>query len=491
MTAVLHGPTIDWAALMPFTIAGVGAVVVLLLGVVGSNRLSRWLLPLATLAVLAGVAGELISQWGESVTIVSNELNLTPLTTGMSLLCVVGAIAAVLLSLRDSNATTIGRGEFHSLLLFTVLGMLLLISSGDLITLFAGIELLSISLYILCASEIRRERSLEAGIKYLIIGSVGSATLLYGLAMIYGATGSTSFSAIATATNQKDLLSDPLMLAGIALTSVGLAFKVSAAPFHQWTPDVYEGAPTAITTFMATATKVAALAILIRLFTGPLAALTDDWAPILAAISTLSIVVGNAGALGQDSLKRMLAWSSIAQAGYLLAGLVVATSLGVEALVYYLGVYVVITIASFAVVLAVQTENEGNDRLEVFAGLGKRRPVLAGAMTLSMLSLAGLPPTGGFIGKVSLINADVSGGYTWLAIVIVLGSLVSLGYYLRVISTIWMSSPAAETAKPSGRRVPELAVIAVVAAVIGLAAGIAPNWPLDRAAEMGNQIAKR
>ncbi|MEI6664478.1 MAG: NADH-quinone oxidoreductase subunit N, partial [Actinomycetes bacterium] len=304
-------------------------------------------------------------------------------------------------------------------------------------------------------------------------------------------TGSTSFSAIATATNQKDLLSDPLMLAGIALTSVGLAFKVSAAPFHQWTPDVYEGAPTPITTFMATATKVAALAILIRLFTGPLAALTDDWAPILAAISTLSIVVGNAGALGQDSLKRMLAWSSIAQAGYLLAGLVVATSLGVEALVYYLGVYVVITIASFAVVLAVQTENEGNDRLEVFAGLGKRRPVLAGAMTLSMLSLAGLPPTGGFIGKVSLINADVSGGYTWLAIVIVLGSLVSLGYYLRVISTIWMSSPAAETAKPSGRRVPELAVIAVVAAVIGLAAGIAPNWPLDRAAEMGNQIAKR
>lgn len=492
-STTLQGPSVDWHALSPFLVLTVGAIVVLVAGLVGSERARSISVPVITLAALVATGVLLVGNWSaEPVTIVSGALSLDQLTIGLSLICIVQAAAAVLLSLRRVNEATIGRGEYHGLVLFTLLGMLLLIAASDLVTLFAALELLSISLYVLCASQIRRERSLEAGLKYLIIGSVGSATLLYGLAMVYGATGSTSFETIAIVTDQTGgILGDPLMLAGIAFAVAGLAFKASAAPFHQWTPDVYEGAPTAITTFMATATKVAAFAILIRMFAGPLVPAWHEWGPLLAIIATLSIIVGNAGALGQDSLKRMLAWSSIAQAGYLLAGLVVATSLGVSALVFYLAVYVVITLSAFAVVLVVQSDEQGDDRIESFSGLGRRRPLLAGAMTVAMLSLAGLPPTGGFIGKVSLIGADVSGGYTWLAVVIVLGSLVSLGYYLKVIAAMWMSGDVADSAPRSRSRVPEIVVIAVVAAAVGLGAGIAPDWGLDRSADMSRPVARR
>ena len=491
-TVTLQGPAVDWHALGPFIALTVGAILVLLVGLVGSESMRSISVPVLTLVSLLVTGILLVGNWSaEPVTIVSGALSLDQLTIGLSLICIIQAAAAVVLSLRRVNEATIGRGEYHSLVLFTLLGMLLLIAASDLVTLFAALELLSISLYVLCASQIRRERSLEAGLKYLIVGSVGSATLLYGLAMVYGATGSTSFETIAIVSNQVGVFSDPLMLTGIAFAVAGLAFKASAAPFHQWTPDVYEGAPTPITTFMATATKVAAFAILIRMFAGPLVPAWEEWGPLLAILATLSIIVGNVGALGQDSLKRMLAWSSVAQAGYLLAGLVVATSLGVSALIFYLAVYVVITLSAFAVVLVVQNDEGGDDRIDSFAGLGRRRPLLAGAMTVAMLSLAGLPPTGGFIGKVSLIGADVSGGYTWLAVVIVLGSLISLAYYLRVVAAMWMTGAHSDPGPRVRSRVPEIVVIAVVAAAVGLGAGIAPDWGLDRSADMSRPVARR
>ncbi|HEX4838427.1 MAG TPA: NADH-quinone oxidoreductase subunit N, partial [Solirubrobacteraceae bacterium] len=294
---------------------------------------------------------------------------------------------------------------------------------------------------------------------------VGSATLLYGLALLYGATGATDFGAIASAISGSGLASDAMLLTGIALCVAGLAFKASVAPFHQWTPDVYEGAPTPITAFMAVATKVAALGVLLRLFDVALIEAQGSWGPALAALATITILVGNVGALGQSSLKRMLAYSSVAQAGYMLAGVVVSTQLGAQAMVFYLAVYLAMNMAAFAVIVARERETgarahspedrvpEGwvGDSIQAMAGLGRERPWLAWPMTISMLALAGIPATAGFIGKFYLIDAAVSGGYTWLGVVIVVGSMISLGYYLPVVATMWMgSASAAVEAQPAG-----------------------------------------
>jgi NADH-quinone oxidoreductase subunit N len=313
------------------------------------------------------------------------------------------------------------------------------------------LELLSIPLYVMCATELKREHSLESGLKYLIVGSVGSATLLYGLALIYGATGSTDFAAIANAIGNGSLATDPLTLTGVALCVAGLCFKASVAPFHQWTPDVYEGAPTPVTAFMAVTTKAAALGVFLRFFDVALIGTQQSWGPAVAVLAAITIVAGNVGALGQSSLKRMLAYSSVGQAGYMLAGVVVATQLGIAATVFYLAVYLMMNMASFAVIVARERETGLGDSIDAVAGLGRERPWLAWPMTISMLGLAGIPATAGFIGKFYLIDAAVAGGYTWLAVAIVIGSMISLGYYLPVIAAMWMrESPSASfQASPS------------------------------------------
>jgi NADH-quinone oxidoreductase subunit N len=367
----------------------------------------------------------------------------------------VAGIAVVLMSWRAVAPRESGHGEYGALLLFSVLGMAVFVSAQNLVTLFLGIELLSIPLYILCASETRREGSLESGLKYLVVGSVGSATLVYGLGLIYGATGSTDFAGIGTALSQSKLaggvLGSPMVFTGLGLTIVGFAFKASVAPFHQWTPDVYEGAPTPITAFMATATKAAALGVFLRFFDVAGIGAQNTWAPLLATIAAITIVVGNVGALGQTSLKRMMGYSGVAQAGYMLSGVIVGTRLGVQATVFYLMAYLAMNLAPFAVIVAEEHERPDGDYLSGLAGLGARRPWLAWPMTIGMLALAGIPGTIGFIGKFQLISALVSGAYTWLAIVLVIGSMISLGYYLRVIAAIWMRPPVAAPAlAPAG-----------------------------------------
>ncbi|MCL2419953.1 MAG: NADH-quinone oxidoreductase subunit N, partial [Conexibacteraceae bacterium] len=401
---------------------------------------------------LAGAIGTEIWRFNHTETIIAGALRIDGLGLIIDLICAVAAIAAVLLSWRHRAPRDAGQGEFYGLLLFSVMGMAVLSSAQDVITLFIGLELLSIPLYILCAAEYRREGSLESGLKYLIIGSIGSATLVYGLAMVYGATGQTGFDKIAHAVSNGHVLGDPLLLGGIALVVVGFAFKASVAPFHQWTPDVYEGAPTPITAFMATATKAAALAVLLRFFDVAVIAEHSDWGPALAALATATILIGNVGALGQTSLKRMLGFSGVAQAGYMLSGVVVATRLGVSATTLYLIAYLFMNIAAFAVVQA-QEVSAGNDRISGLAGLGRRSPVLAWAITIAMLGLAGIPGTIGFIGKFQLIHALVDGNYTWLAIILVVGAMISLGYYLRVVAAVWMSpatAPAAPAAAMAG-----------------------------------------
>jgi NADH-quinone oxidoreductase subunit N len=445
-TAHLKGPHVDFAGLSPLIALLGGAVLVLLVGLLGSRWIRAQAVPALSLAALGAALGLTIWQWNAQKSIVSGALRIDDLALVLNLLLIAGGACAVLLAWRSLAAREAGHGEFHALLLTSLGGMSLLVSAQNTVIVFIGIELLSIPLYVLCATELRREHSLESGLKYLIIGSVGSATLLYGLAMIYGATGATDFSAIAGSLARGGLASDPLTLTGIALCVAGLSFKASVAPFHQWTPDVYEGAPTAVTAFMAVATKLAALGVFLRFFDVALITARPSWAPAVAVLATITIVVGNVGALGQSSLKRMLAYSSVAQAGYMLAGIVVANRLGAQAMVFYLAVYLPMNMAAFAVIVARERETGLGDSITAVAGLGREHPWLAWPMTISMLALAGIPATSGFIGKFYLIDATVSGGYTWLGVVIVIGSMISLGYYLPVVAAMWMrEAPADES----------------------------------------------
>ncbi len=449
---VLHGPHIDWGSFMPFVILGGGALVVLIVGLLGGSSaegVRGRVVPVVAIVALAATIVLEISRLHHQTSIISQALRVDDLSVILDILFCVSAIAAVLLSIRGPAAATAGHGEYYALMLFSVLGMAVLVSADNIVTLFLGFELLSIPLYILCASEYRREGSLESGLKYLVIGSVGSATLLYGLALIYGSTGSTQFEGIAAQIHGGHLAhgvyGDPMFLTGLGLVLVGFAFKASVAPFHQWTPDVYEGAPTPITAFMATATKAAALGILIRFFDVAVIGAHHKWAPAVAAIAAITIIVGNVGALSQTSVKRILGYSSVGQAGYMLAGIVVGTRLGVEATVLYLCFYLMMNMPAFAVIVANQAARSDGDDLSGLAGLGARNSWLAWPLTISMLALAGIPGTVGFIGKFRLIEALVDGHYTWLAIVLVIGSMISLGYYLRVIAAVWMR---AETPSP-------------------------------------------
>jgi NADH-quinone oxidoreductase subunit N len=446
----------------------------------------------------------LIWNWNEPTDLVAGALRLDDLAISISLIAIAAAAFAVLLSIREPAAEQAGSGEYHALLLGSVLGMVLLAQAQNLVSFFVAIETLSIPLYILCATDLRRERSLESGLKYLIVGSLGSATLLYGMALLYGGSGSTDFAGIAAGIDEAGLFADPLVLIGIAMAAVGLAFKTSIAPFHQWTPDVYQGAPTPVTSFMAVATKAAAFAVFIRFFSEALLPAADDWQPALAVLAAISIVVGNVGALRQESLKRMLGYSGIAQAGYILGGLVVASGEGISAMVFYLAGYAFMNLAAFSVIVARERETPYGDEIRSVQGLGASRPALAWPLTISMLGLAGLPATVGFIGKLYLIEALVEGDYTWLAVFIAIGTMISLAYYLRVVAAMWMpgeeggtavSQPAIAGASPeadpidtdAGRR-PYLVAPAVLAAAGVVFFGVVPQPLVEFAERAGSSL---
>jgi NADH-quinone oxidoreductase subunit N len=504
--ADIQAPVIDYKELSPLMATVGGSIVVLMVGLLRGRAVQTLLVPALTKISLVTAMGLTIWIWEPGVRkpILEGSLTVDTLALGIAMLVYVAGLVCVALSWRAEAAQEAGHGEYHSMLLGSISGMVLLAQASDLITVFVGLELLSIPLYVLCATELRRRTSLESGLKYLVIGSVGSATLLYGLALIYGATGAMQFDSIASALSSDQVsVSDPLLLTGIGLIVTGLAFKASVAPFHQWTPDVYQGAPTPITTFMAVATKAAAFAIALRLFDDALGLAQLDWGPALAALATATIVIGNVGALAQRSLKRLLAWSSVAQAGYLLAGVVVGSTLGLQATVFYLAVYLLMNVAAFAVVVARERVSEHGDDLASFENLGQTQPWLAWPMTIAMLSLAGVPATAGFIGKFYLIDATVSGDYAWLGIVIVLGAVVSFAYYLRVIAVMWMGGYEVElptvpprTVKPVGgwspeadlRAQPEVAVIAILFAAATILFGVWPDPLFDAARDVGTAI---
>jgi NADH-quinone oxidoreductase subunit N len=508
MLAAVTKPTIDWAGASPLIALLGGSVVILLAGLLRGRAIRENAVPFLTIVAFGAAIGLGIWQWHHTKDLFvakgsQGTLRLDDLSLAVTFIVSAAGIATVLLSWRALAPREAAHGEYYSMLLTSAAGMVVLAAAQNLVTVFLGLELLSVPLYVLCATEMRRERSLESGLKYLIIGSVGSATLLYGLAFLYGASGDTDFRGIAAAISG-GVAHDGLLLTGIGLTLVGLAFKASVAPFHQWTPDVYEGAPTPITTFMAVATKAAAFGVALRLLDVALIDAHGDWAPALATLATVTIIVGNVGALGQSSLKRLLAWSSVAQAGYLLAGVIVASQTGIKATVFYLMVYTIMNVAAFAVVIARERETGLGDDISAIAGIGATRPLLAWPLTLAMLSLAGMPATAGFIGKFTLIGAAADGGYTWLGIVIVVGSMISLAYYLRVVAAMWMRPAATgtEVVTTDGAAAPRLAgadpaaergnwevtAVAMVAGAGTLVFGIVPSPLLNVAADAGRAL---
>jgi NADH-quinone oxidoreductase subunit N len=508
MLAAISKPSIDWAGLSPLLALLGGSIVVLMAGLLRARFVREQLVPFLTVVAFGAAIGLGVWQWDEAKDLFvvkgfQGAMRLDDLTLMITFVVSVTGIGATLLSWRALAPREAAHGEYFALMLTSAGGMVILAAAQNLVTVFLGLELLSVPLYVLCATEMRRERSLESGLKYLIIGSVGSATMLYGLAFIYGGTGATDFGGIA-ASISGNLAKDPLLLTGIALTIVGLGFKASVAPFHQWTPDVYEGAPTPVTAWMAVATKAAAFGVALRILDVALIDAHNDWGPALATLATVTIIVGNVGALAQSSLKRLLAWSSVAQAGYLLAGVVVASRLGVQATVFYLAVYLMMNLAAFAVIVARERETGLGDDLSAIAGIGVTRPLLAWPMTLAMLSLAGLPATAGFIGKFTLIGAAADGGYTWLGIVIVIGSMISLAYYLKVVAAMWMrpavtadvsltteatGAPRLAGADPAAERSDwEVTAVAVLAGAAIVVFGIIPSPLLNLAADAGRSL---
>jgi NADH-quinone oxidoreductase subunit N len=508
LIAAVKPPVIDYKGISPlFAVAG-GSVIVLLAALFRGRVVQRGLVPLIAVASLGAAIGLTIWNWqtGDSKPIIEGALAIDPLALGLSLLFYISGIATAAFAWRSMALREAGSGEFLGLMLGSIAGMNVLASAENLVTLFVGIELLSVPLYVMCASEVRRATSLESGLKYLVIGSVGSGTLLYGLALIYGATGATGLTAIDNAIGNSVGITDPLLLTGIALAATGLAFKASVAPFHAWTPDVYEGAPTPVTAFMAVATKTAAFAIILRLFDEALVTVQVQWAPALAALAVITIVVGNVGAIAQSSLKRMLAWSGVAQAGYMLAGVVVGTKLGLQATAFYLAVYLFMNLAAFGVVVARERVSEHGDGIRSLEGLGSASPLLAWPMTIAMLSLAGFPATAGFIGKFYLIDSTVDANWAWLGVIIVVGSMISLVYYLRVIAVMWMAPlrielprlprrPAREVRPVAGwspeadpRAQPEVLLVTLLMAAATIFFGIVPSPLFHLAHDVGSSL---
>ncbi|MBI5418834.1 MAG: NADH-quinone oxidoreductase subunit N [Deltaproteobacteria bacterium] len=373
------------------------------------------------------------------------------------------------------------KGEFYSLLLLSTSGMMFMAKGTDLMTVFLGLETLSIPIYVLVGFHRHRMSSIEGALKYFLLGAFASGFFLYGVALMYAATGTTKIPALAAMLLDARLAANPVFLAGVGLLLVGLAFKVSLVPFHMWTPDAYEGAPTVVTAFMSAAVKAAAFAALIRVLLLTFGGLQPVMWKVLWALSVLTMTVGNLSALLQDNVKRMLAYSSIAHAGYVLVGLVSGDFLGGQAALFYLLVYAFMNIGAFGVVILIaQKEDEGYD-IRNLAGIGFKYPALGAFLTLFLVSLGGIPPTAGFVGKFYLFSAAVKNGYIWLAVLGVLNSAASIYYYLRLVVYMYMVPAEGEMPVPRPSRLAfSAALFASGAAVLLL--GIFPGSALDLAA---------
>ncbi|MEO8032223.1 MAG: NADH-quinone oxidoreductase subunit N [Gemmatimonadota bacterium] len=442
------------------------------------SRMAGWA-SLVSLGITAAVTGWLWSS-GAHTEAIGGMIGVDSFRFLAELLILLAAAGTILLSLTYLEREQMTAPEYYPLILFAVIGMLFMVVANDLIVVFLGLETMSVSVYVLAAFDRRSERSAEAGLKYFLVGAFASAFLLYGIALVYGATGVTNLSLIGAQLGGGPL---PLLAgAGLGLLLIGFGFKVAAAPFHMWAPDVYDGAPTPVTTFMATAVKAAGFLTLARVLLVAFPDAMPHWKPILGVLGVLTMVIGNLVALVQRSLKRMLAYSSVAHAGYLLLALVPGSILGTAALQLYLLAYTLTTLIAFGTLAFIGRGGEREVTLSDIAGLGRTRPVLALAIAICMLSLLGFPGTLGFIGKWYILLGLISTGHPVLAVIMVLATVVSAGYYLPIIMAMYMREPAAPMVHAEVRVPVPARIVFAVSAVVLLAFGLWPAPILDLAA---------
>jgi NADH-quinone oxidoreductase subunit N len=396
-------------------------------------------------------------------------------------LLVVGALT-IMFSSQVVYRDDMPAGEYYALVLFSIVGMIMMATAVDLLVIFIALEILSLAVYVLTGVRRDSPAGSEGAFKYFLLGAFSSAFFLYGIAFTYGVTGSTRLEAVGAFLSAQALSDNPMILIAVGLLLVGFGFKISAVPFHMWTPDAYEGAPAIVTGFMSTGVKVAAFAAFTRVFLSAFEPFISDWAPLVAVLAAATMILGTVVGVAQVNLKRMLAYSSIAHGGYLLVGLVAANQVGKAAILFYLLAYSVTNLAAFGVIALLGARDRGNDELRDYAGLWYTRPALAALMTVCLLSLGGLPPTAGFIGKWYIFSAAVSAGYYWLAIIGVLTSVISVFFYLRVVVMMYMSEREGSLPLPAGVTRMGMAALTVAIAVI-FYLGILPTYVLDRAAE--------
>jgi len=470
-------PVLDFSSLAPLISVFVTAFVVMFAELFVSDKRILGYLGILGLAVAAVFTAGLFGQ--------SPAPNFQQMITGdgyalvLNLIFIVTATLSILIALSYLDDRALQRGEYYALLLFSTGGMMLMGAATDLIIVFMGLEIMSIALYVLAAFNRQKIGSGEAGMKYFVLGAFASAFFLYGVALLYGATGTTNLQAIGSwFTSGQGSLNDPIALVGLGLLLVGFAFKVAAVPFHWWAPDVYHGAPTSVTAFMSVGAKAAGFAALIRLLMVSFGqAFTLDWQIAVAALAVITMTGGNIAALAQKDVKRMLAYSSIAHAGYILVGVVPGTMEGVQGVLFYLMSYAFMNIGAFAVVAVLERRVAISSSIADYAGLGARKPLLALAMLLFMVSLTGIPPFVGFWGKLYVFRAAVNANISWLAVAGVINSAISAFYYLGVVVQMYMR-PAppeeeAEAVAPISLHGPVTIALAV-AAVITIIFGV---WP--------------
>ncbi|MEO9338008.1 NADH-quinone oxidoreductase subunit NuoN [Mesorhizobium sp. SB112] len=421
----------------PELILAIGALVLLMVGVFSGERANTTVTGLAV-AVFLGAGAWLLLFGGEGKAF-GGAFIADPFATFMKVLTLVGSLVTLIMSVGFAKAEKFDKFEYPVLIMLSTLGMLLMISANDMLALYVGLELQSLALYVVASINRDNVRSTEAGLKYFVLGALSSGMLLYGISLVYGYTGNTGFDAIAAAlTGGERQLG---LVFGLVFVLAGLAFKISAVPFHMWTPDVYEGAPTPVTAFFAAAPKMAAMALLVRVTMGAFEPIAADWQQIIVFIAIASMALGSFAAIGQKNIKRLMAYSSIGHMGFALVGLAANTEAGVRGVAIYMLIYLVMTLGTFAFILAMRRKDGNVEQISDLAGLSSTNPVMTSIMTILMFSLAGIPPLAGFWGKWYVFLAAINANLYALAIIGVLTSVVGAFYYLRIIKIMWFDEP--------------------------------------------------
>ena len=490
MRPPISTPSVDWLAISPeLALAAAAVVIVMIRGLLRRRPLAT---PLCAFVAISGTvaAGAVeyrlwhVVRHHHAITTVAGMVRVDLFGVFLGVVVLAATLLAILLSVAYLHREQLEAPEYLALVLLSAAGMLTMTTANDLIVVFLALEVLSIPLYVLAAFDRRRLSSQEAGIKYFVLGSFSSAIFLYGVALCYGATGTTSLTGIADFLARNTLLDQGTLLAGIALLLVGLGFKVAAVPFHMWTPDVYQGAPTPVTSFMSAATKAAGFAALLRVFGVAFPLYRSDWRPAVWALAVLSLVVGSVAAVIQTDVKRILAYSSIAHAGYVLMGFQAGTARGREAALLYLFVYAFMTIGAFAVITVAARRGDDHHSLDDYRGLALERPVVGGLLIFFMLAQAGVPFTGGFIAKLEVFSAAAQANQYGLLVIGVLASVVAAFFYLRIAYTLLTPRDEPAPALAALRRVDLWsAVVLVACAALVLVVGVVPgsfvHWAKD------------